>query len=686
MNIKKKLIVLVMSFAMILSLVSIKDVQAAMTNDIKIISDTEVTVKQAEKWAKSKGATETFIDLADLYFEYSSECGDVNPAIAYVQAAKETAYGKFGGVLDESYHNPCGLKIAGGGSDTDKNAHEKFNQWKEGVQAHLDHLALYAGANGYPKNDSYDKRQFRTIKGTATTINYLGGKWAPSSTYGEEVNKLYKDLLSYSGIKVEENVASNSNNNSSNNSSISPLTQNPGTPETKPSALNASKIIAVNNSGTVENNAINITSTIGWKSQNGSWYYYKSDNTRAKGWINPDNNWYYLKADGSMLTGWFNDNGTWYYLKSSGVMTKGWVQLNNVWYFLQGDGSMVIDLKTIDNKNYLFSNSGNMKTGWEKLNNYWYYFNVDGSMATGWLNDGVNNYYLYDTGAMAKGWINLNETWYYLKDSGTIATGWVTSNGASYYLDTTGRMVTNTTIDGYKIGSDGKKQTSTIKSDEDTNNNGKSNQATNNPLNSNGTIVIDPGHNYGGDGGVVPVIDGVTYSETELNMQVSSKLKTELENRGYTVIMTRKENEKEKLAERSSLIKRINLANNSNADLFISIHHNSAGAEAQGIETYYSSKPQEAEFGGNLDSNRIEKSKQMARDINNEIANKLHLKNRGAKDSAYMVCMDTKMPAVLVEVGFITNKEEAERCSDSNNQQKVAEAIAEVVSKNFKLN
>jgi len=677
MNIKKKLIVFVMSFTMILSLIPIKDAQAAMTNDVKIISDSEVTVKQAKKWAKSKGATETFIDLADLYFEYSSKCGDVNPAIAYVQAAKETAYGKFGGVLDESYHNPCGLKIAtaADGSDTDKNAHKKFNQWKEGVQAHLDHLALYAGANGYPKNDSYDQRQFRTIKGTATTINSLGGKWAPSSTYGEEVNQLYKDLLSYSGVKVEENVANNSNSNSSNNSSTSSSTPNPGIPEVKPSALNASKIIAINNSGTVENNSTNITSTIGWKNQNGSWYYYKSDNIKAKEWINPDNNWYYLKADGSMSTGWFNDNGTWYYFKNSGAMTKGWVQLNNAWYFLQGDGSMVTGLKTIDNKNYLFNNSGNMKTGWEKLNNYWYYFNVDGSMATGWINDSGSNYYLYDTGAMAKGWINLNGTWYYLKDSGTIVIGWVTSNGASYYLDTTGRMVTNAIIDGYKIGSDGKRQSSASQNDADT---------TNNQSKSKRTIVIDPGHNYGGDGGAAPIIDGVTYSETELNMQVSSKLKTELENRGYTVIMTRKENEKEKLAERPSLTKRINFANNSNADLFISIHHNSAGAEAQGIETYYSSKPQEAEFGGNFDSKRLEKSKQMAKDINNEIANKLNLKNRGSKDSDYMVCMDTKMPAVLVEVGFITNKEEAERCSNSSNQQKVAEAIAEVVSKNFK--
>ena len=55
-----------------------------------------------------------------------------------------------------------------------------------------------------------------------------------------------------------------------------------------------------------------------------------------------------------------------------------------------------------------------------------------------------------------------------------MATGWVTSNGDSYYLDpSTGRMLTNTTIDGYKIGSDGKKQTSS--SQNNTNNSDNTN-------------------------------------------------------------------------------------------------------------------------------------------------------------------------------------------------------------------
>lgn len=98
-------------------------VKAEVNNDYKIISDCSVTVEQAKDWAKSKGATQTFIDLADLYWKYYKDCGGVNPGIAYVQSAKETGYGKFGVVLNESFYNPCGLKNEKGGEDILKEIH-----------------------------------------------------------------------------------------------------------------------------------------------------------------------------------------------------------------------------------------------------------------------------------------------------------------------------------------------------------------------------------------------------------------------------------------------------------------------------------------------------------------------------------------------------------------------------------
>ena len=391
-------------------------------------------------------------------------------------------------------------------------------------------------------------------------------------------------------------------------------------------------------------------------------------------------------------SGWIKQNGKWYYSEPSGVIKTGWLKDGSSWYYLQGDGSMVTGLNRIDEKIYSLSDNGSMKIGWAKINNYWYYFNGDGSIATGWITDGGNNYYLYDTYTMAKGWINLNGTWYFLKDSGTIDKGWVTSGSDSYYLEpTTGRLLTNTTIDGYKIGSDGKKQTSSSLNDNNnnssnsTNNNNNSNPNTNVPSGKK-LIVVDPGHNYGGDDGAYAPINGVQYIERDLNMQVASKLQTELEKRGYAVIMTRTENDKEKLGETQSLINRVNIANNVNADLFISIHHNSSVASASGLETYYSVAGKSKIYGGALDASRVNKSKALATAINNSIVNKINVINRGVKSdsgNSLFVLRNSNMPAALVEVGFISNEEEAKRCADPNSQQKVAEAIAEAIAENY---
>ena len=663
LSIKKKPIGFIFCLIMILSFIPTIGVQA-ITKDNNIISKSEVTEKEAKEWAEYKGATETFINLADLYFEYYSECGDVNPSIAYVQAAKETNFGKFGGVINESYHNTCGLKIAEGGDNNDPKAHKIFDDWDEGVQAHLDHLALYAGAKGYPKDESYDPRHFITIKGQATTVGQLGGKWAPSTTYGEEINKLYNDLLVYSSVEEEKKSVNDDYKNSLS-------TQGPGIAEIKPQALNAAEVLL-----DTKNNTPSITSTIGWKNKNGVWYYFNSNNTKATSWIKPDSDWYYLKSDGQMATGWVKENGIWYYFKSSGAMAKGWINEGNNWYYLQGDGAMVTGLNKIDNKNYLFDNNGNMKTGWQIINSYSYYFGIDGAMTTGFISVNGSDYYLYDTGAMARGWVNISGSWYYFKSDGTMVKGWINTSDESYYLEqNTGRMLTNTIIDGYKLDSDGKKQS--LDSEDDTL---KNNSISNNKK----TIAIDPGHNYGGDRGAESTIDGRTYEEVELNMEVSLKLKTELEERGYDVVMTREEGDEEKIEESQSLKNRVIIANNAKADFFVSIHHNSASGiqTAKGVETYYSSAEQGDEFKGGAAFNKIDISKKMATIINNNIVKDLNLNNRGIKDSSLFI-RSTNMPSVLVEVGFITNEEEAERCSDSKSQQKVAEAIADAIDENF---
>lgn len=177
-------------------------VEDPIDDGIPIISQTTVTEDDAKEWARLKGATEEFIGLADLYWSYAKERGNVNPTVAYIQAAKETGYGKFGGVINSSYYNPCGLKVNAGGGDYDPDAHKKFLSWEEGIQAHLDHLALYAGAENYPRKDTPDPRHFDIIYGKAKTVASLGANWAPSPTYGEEIVRLYNDLLDTVG-KVE---------------------------------------------------------------------------------------------------------------------------------------------------------------------------------------------------------------------------------------------------------------------------------------------------------------------------------------------------------------------------------------------------------------------------------------------------------------------------------------------------
>lgn len=156
-----------------------------------ILGASKIDRSAAKHWAKARGGTPLFIDLADLYWSLSGACGNVRPEVAYAQAAKETAFGRFGGVLDASYMNPAGLKSRTGGSDIDPSAHHRFKSWEEGVCAHLDHLALYAGAKGYPRQDTFDPRHFSELLGRAKTVEELGGLWAPDPDYGRSIVRDY---------------------------------------------------------------------------------------------------------------------------------------------------------------------------------------------------------------------------------------------------------------------------------------------------------------------------------------------------------------------------------------------------------------------------------------------------------------------------------------------------------------
>lgn len=144
------------------------------------------------------------------------------------------------------------------------------------------------------------------------------------------------------------------------------------------------------------------------------------------------------EEDTTVKAGWVqNADGTWCYFNNDGSQVKGqWLQLGGVWYYIKADGIMA--------------------TGWEKVNGTWYYLQSSGAMKTGWLNDNGTWYYLQSSGAMKTGWLNDNGTWYYLQSNGAMKTGWLhDTDGNWYYLQSNGAMAKNTTIDGYRLGSNG---------------------------------------------------------------------------------------------------------------------------------------------------------------------------------------------------------------------------------------
>ena len=96
---------------------------------------------------------------------------------------------------------------------------------------------------------------------------------------------------------------------------------------------------SVNKSNHGSNNGL----TVGWKKINGSWYYFKSDGSKATGWLKDGSTWYYLKSSGEMQTGWLQEKGFWYYLDDSGAMKTGWYQVSGKWYYSYSSGELAVN-------------------------------------------------------------------------------------------------------------------------------------------------------------------------------------------------------------------------------------------------------------------------------------------------------------------------------------------------------
>lgn len=170
-------------------------------------------------------------------------------------------------------------------------------------------------------------------------------------------------------------------------------------------------------------------------------------------------------------------------------------------------------------------------------------------------------------------------------------------------------------------------------------------------------ILIDPGH--GGSDLGTEGVNGVLEKDVCLN--IGKKVAGELSQYDdLEVILTRSED------TYISAEDRIKMANSQGVDAVVSIDANAQSNSnlAHGIETYYQ-------------ANGMADSEKLAKTIQDTISLYLNSKNRGIYPSNLQILKESDMPAVLVEVGFITNEKEAEKLNNNSYQDRMAEGIAQ---------
>ncbi|KGF95569.1 N-acetylmuramoyl-L-alanine amidase [Prochlorococcus marinus str. MIT 9201] len=169
------------------------------------------------------------------------------------------------------------------------------------------------------------------------------------------------------------------------------------------------------------------------------------------------------------------------------------------------------------------------------------------------------------------------------------------------------------------------------------------------------SVVLDPGHG-GPDPGAIG-IGGMR--ETDIVLEVSKIVKKLLSEKGVKVFLTRK-NEID-----MDLPPRVSFANNTDADIFVSIHANASRGKRKdinGLETFYFRG-----WRGRLLAKRIQK--QILRVSPGS-------PDRGVKQGRFYVIKNTRMPAVLVEIGFLTGRLDARRLEKPAHRKRIAYAIA----------
>lgn len=174
-------------------------------------------------------------------------------------------------------------------------------------------------------------------------------------------------------------------------------------------------------------------------------------------------------------------------------------------------------------------------------------------------------------------------------------------------------------------------------------------------------IAIDAGH-----GGV----DGGTSSgdvlEKTINLQLAQLLKSKLEEMGYTIFLTRDQDDYMTLEERVEASKK------ARADIYISIHQNACEEEASGMETWYCGQ------------DGWDKSKKLAQLIHQEVIGKTQARDRGLQDTSELyVIRESGVPSCLIETGFLSDATDRANLQSSEYQQKIVDGIAQGIDLYF---
>ena len=176
-------------------------------------------------------------------------------------------------------------------------------------------------------------------------------------------------------------------------------------------------------------------------------------------------------------------------------------------------------------------------------------------------------------------------------------------------------------------------------------------------------VIVDAGHG-GQDPGKIGVNDAL---EKDVNLSIAIYLKEYLEKRDVQVLMTREDGERLVNSQSGDLKERVKLINENSPDLTVSIHQNSYHeASVHGAQAFYFTHSKEAKTAAEIIQKAI------------KTADTEGSREAKANDTYYLL-KKTEVPVVIMECGFLSNYEEAEKLVTEEYQKELAEAIADGV-------